>query len=138
MNNQKLRTVATFIQGRAIGVVQEPVFPGGVPKGRRGDLWLVKIGFIDGKGPASGPYPAQTFDGVVRELRASCAPRAWGETASQSAITQCPVWRQGDRDGRDVMEFTAGPFGRNLASGRPPPLGAIRTVLADQCLHRLA
>ena len=69
MNNQKLRTIATFIQGSAIGVIQEPIIPGGVPKERRGDLWLVKIGFIDGKGPPSGPYPAQTFDGVVRALR---------------------------------------------------------------------
>ena len=70
MPKRKFRTIATFVQGDAVGVVVEPVILGGVPKDRRGNLWVVKIGFIGGKGPRSGPYPAGAFEGVVREVRA--------------------------------------------------------------------
>ncbi len=66
----KFHTIATFIQGNAIGVVEEPVIPGGVPKESRGDLWRVKIGVIDGKVARFGPFPADVFDGVIGELRA--------------------------------------------------------------------
>ena len=70
MPERKFRTIATFIQGSAIGVVQEPVIPGGVPKERWADLWVVKIGLVAGKGRRSDPSPAGAFEGVVQELRA--------------------------------------------------------------------
>ena len=64
------RTIATFIQGNAIGVVEEPVLARGVPRERRGELWRVKIGLSGRAGARSGPFPAGAFDAVVRELRA--------------------------------------------------------------------
>ena len=70
MPERKFRTIATFVQGDAVGVVVEPVIPGGVPKERRADLWVVKIGLVGGKSRRSAPYPAGAFEGVVRELRA--------------------------------------------------------------------
>lgn len=62
------RTITTIIHGNAIGVIEEPVLPGGIPPERRAECWVVKIGAVDAALAASSPFPEKLFTRVIDDL----------------------------------------------------------------------
>jgi hypothetical protein len=54
--------------GNAVGVIDEPDLPGGVPVDQRGDLWFVMIGVVDEQLARTMPYPEKDFESVINDL----------------------------------------------------------------------
>jgi len=62
------RVIVTFREGNAVGVIDEPIVPGGVPPERRRQLWNVKIGVVDENLARLQPFPRADFLKVIERL----------------------------------------------------------------------
>lgn len=69
---KRYRTIARFVEGNAVGIVEQLIVPAGVRRSdvaQRRDFRMVRIGVIDSVRAQREPFPVVEYGIVIEKLR---------------------------------------------------------------------